>query len=300
MPVYNAGAYLHRAIDSIIIQTLSEWELIAIDDGSNDSSGQILDEFATQDNRIRVFHQNNTGVAMARQKGIDLAKGEYTIHIDADDWVDPFMLEDMYHKAKGDDSDILITDYYVNKYKIQKYVKQEIVDLSSRNILKQLFYSLHGNLWNKLIKLSCYSQYNLHFYSGINYCEDQLILVQLLKNEDIKVSYLPKAYYHYCDNLQSITRQYTIESYRQRLLLCCILKDILKNKGFDEVLQKNKYDIFKEGLINGILEYDEIKKGIKEYCIFLRKEHSLRWRIALSLYKIRLPKIAQILIRYKD
>lgn len=94
VPVYKAEAYLHRCVDSIIAQTFTDWELLLVDDGSPDRSGDICDEYASKDARIRVFHKENGGVSSARQKGLDEAIGEYTIHADPDDWVEPTMLEE--------------------------------------------------------------------------------------------------------------------------------------------------------------------------------------------------------------
>ena len=112
VPVYKAEAYLHRCVDSILAQTFTNWELLLIDDGSPDRSGAICDEYASKDARIRVFHKENGGVSSARQKGQDEAQGEYTIHADPDDWVEPTMLEELYKKAKEDDADMVICDYY--------------------------------------------------------------------------------------------------------------------------------------------------------------------------------------------
>lgn len=111
VPVYKAEAYLHRCVDSIIAQTFTDWELLLVDDGSPDRSGDICDEYASKDARIRVFHKENGGVSSARQKGLDEAIGEYTIHADPDDWVEPMMLEELYKKAKEDDADMVICDF---------------------------------------------------------------------------------------------------------------------------------------------------------------------------------------------
>lgn len=98
VPIYNIGQYLSRCIDSILVQTFTNFELLLIDDGSTDNSGRICDDYAKKDNRIRVFHKKNGGVALARQLGIENAIGEYSIHADGDDWVEANMLENMYKK----------------------------------------------------------------------------------------------------------------------------------------------------------------------------------------------------------
>lgn len=87
VPVYNASDYLRRCINSILEQTFKNFELILIDDGSMDDSGEICDEFATIDHRIRVIHQRNLGVSAARNQGLNYAQGTYIMFCDADDWV---------------------------------------------------------------------------------------------------------------------------------------------------------------------------------------------------------------------
>lgn len=83
--VYNTAQYLDTCIASVKNQKFSNWELIAIDDGSSDGSGKLLDRYAAEDNRIRVFHQNNRGQFYARQKGIEMAEGDYLLFLDSDD-----------------------------------------------------------------------------------------------------------------------------------------------------------------------------------------------------------------------
>ena len=93
IPVYNAEKTLHRCIDSILAQTFSDFEVLLIDDGSKDKSGEICDEYARKDSRIKVCHKENGGVSSARNTGLSKAMGEYVIHCDADDFIEPEMLD---------------------------------------------------------------------------------------------------------------------------------------------------------------------------------------------------------------
>ena len=88
VPVYKVETYLPRCIESILNQTVTDFELILIDDGSPDCSGEICDAYAAKDSRIRVIHQKNGGVSKARNAGLDIAQGEYIVFVDSDDWVD--------------------------------------------------------------------------------------------------------------------------------------------------------------------------------------------------------------------
>ena len=96
VPVYNVEQYLEHSIQSICSQTYTQLEIILVDDGSTDKSGHICDELADKDTRIRVFHQENQGVSVARNKGLDEATGDYIMFIDADDWLDTDAIQTLY------------------------------------------------------------------------------------------------------------------------------------------------------------------------------------------------------------
>ena len=93
VPIYNAEKYLEKCIESICQQTYRDLDIILIDDGSQDQSGAICDQFKAIDGRIRVFHKENGGVSSARNRGLDVAQGEYITFIDSDDWINPDLLE---------------------------------------------------------------------------------------------------------------------------------------------------------------------------------------------------------------
>ena len=218
--VYKAEDYLHRCVDSLLAQTFSDFEVLLIDDGSPDRSGEMCDEYAGQDPRIRVFHKENGGVSSARQCGIDNARGEYTIHADPDDWVEPTMLEELYHKAKEENADIVICDYYVDYAGRQIYQKQQPSGLDHWVVLKELFQQLHGSCWNKLVKRACYNNYQVKFPDELSFCEDLYTNAWLLKN-DLHVAYLPEAFYHYEQdvNPDSLVRVYTYNTYKYDIML---------------------------------------------------------------------------------
>lgn len=101
VPVYNAEAYLHRCVDSILTQTYTNFEILLINDGSTDRSGAICDEYATLDSRVNVFHKTNGGVSSARNQGLDNAKGKWITFVDADDWIESNFLKILYDSIKG-------------------------------------------------------------------------------------------------------------------------------------------------------------------------------------------------------
>lgn len=296
-PVYNAEKYLHKTIDSIIAQTLQDWELILVDDGSTDSSPKICDNYTINDKRITVIHKNNEGVATARQTGIDHAAGEYTIHVDADDWVEPNMLEQLYLEAKEKEADIVICDYYVNDDNKQERVSQQPTEETSNGVLNDLFQRLHGSLCNKLVKRACYKEYNAHFISGIDYCEDVLIWVQLLQY-DIKLVYLPQAFYHYRMTPTSITHNFTRKSYDMRIKYKDSLSQLLKLPNAREIVEGVSFNIFTEAFIYNVLTKEEIKQGIKQYKKQIYQIKSPKWRLGFLLLTWGFTDFAHKLIHY--
>ena len=121
VPIYKAENYLPKCIESILSQTFHNFQLILVDDGSPDLSGEICDRYAQLDTRIEVIHKQNGGVMSARKCGILSAQGIYSIQIDPDDWVEVTLLEDLYQQAIHEDADMVI-GLTVNAYKNQHQV----------------------------------------------------------------------------------------------------------------------------------------------------------------------------------
>ena len=206
VPVYKAEKYLHKCVDSLLAQTFTDFEVLLVDDGSPDRSGAICDEYASQDPRVRVIHKANGGVSSARQCGLDNARGEYVIHADPDDWVEPMMLAQLYSKAKATSADMVICDYYVNRGGTQHYIKQQPDGLTHEEVLHNLFQQLHGSCCNKLVRRVCYTKADAAFPMDMNICEDLYVIVKLL-SLDLRITYIPHAYYHYVQdaNMSSLT-----------------------------------------------------------------------------------------------
>ena len=222
VPVYKAEHYLARCVDTLLAQTFDDFEAILVDDGSPDNSGAICDEYALKDKRVRVIHQPNAGVSMARQKGLDNARGEYVIHADPDDWVEPDMLKELYAKAKEEDADMVICDFYGHYGGKVVYERQQPSSLDHNTVLCDMFKHLFGSCWNKLVRRVCFLKFDIHFSEGVSFCEDLLINSTLLRH-NIKVAYLPNAFYHYdcCINSNSLVRKKTYATFEKdkRLIL---------------------------------------------------------------------------------
>lgn len=209
VPIYNGESFVEICIGSILNQNYKNFELILVDDGSNDQSGKICDEFRKRDNRIKVIHKRNAGVTSARIKGIEAASSKYIAFIDADDWVDKDFLGQLIVSMELTKADIVIsgclyeqgdvTTASINLIKEGVYEDKRLVnDVISRMLYYEGFYNfgIQPYMCNKLfckdILLSCFKGIDTKIYDG----EDVAIVYPyLLKSK--KVTIINDCMYHY-------------------------------------------------------------------------------------------------------
>lgn len=179
VPVYNAEKYLIRCIDSILIQSFPNFELLLIDDGSKDSSGQICDEYATKDSRVRVFHKENGGVSSARNFGLDKAQGEWICFVDSDDEIQNL---EVLSSSKLD-SDIILFSLRMD-YKDGRTYCDPLLPLSKALDTKEMYikaylhYHVFSSVCAKLIRRSVLK--DLRFDTTIKFGEDALYNLKLM------------------------------------------------------------------------------------------------------------------------
>ena len=182
MPIYNAVDYLEEAIDSVLAQSLTETEIICVDDGSTDGSFEVIKKKQAEDKRIRIVTENNAGPSVARNKGLARARGEYVIFLDADDFFEEKLLERLYNHAFRKKLDIAIAKYDLYNNATGKYVPKiesehgELLDggriISKSTHPTKIFQSTTGYVWNKLFKRSFLLEKNLTFHPDLYVFED--------------------------------------------------------------------------------------------------------------------------------
>lgn len=202
VPIYNADKTIGRCIDSILNQTYKELELILMDDGSIDASGQICDEYAAKDGRIRVIHKENSGVSDTRNQGIAAARGEYLQFLDSDDWITPDATGLFVRAAAEYPCDMVIADFYrVIGERVSKKGSIEADGLMDKieyaeNMMKNPADFYYGVLWNKLYKRSVIEEYNLRMDSSISWSEDFMFNLEYIRHiQTIYVLKVPVYYY---------------------------------------------------------------------------------------------------------
>ena len=211
--MYKGEGTVRQMIDCVLNQTFKDFEYILVDDGSPDKCGEIAEEYAKKDSRIRVLHKPNGGLASARNAALEIAQGEYTIQFDQDDFVESNCLEEMLKAAEEQKVDVLIADYYRGDQYVMHYVSQKPTSLDHLSVLKDLFGPIQGFCWNKLIRLDVYQKYHIQFPLDIYSCEDQYAMAQIFMN-DVKVGYLSMAFSKYMYNANSLIRYYDEHTYQ--------------------------------------------------------------------------------------
>lgn len=209
IPVYNVKKYLAQCVESVIQQTYTNIEIIIVDDGSNDGSGELCDIYAKKDRRIKVIHQENGGLSAARNKGISVARGEYISFIDSDDYIDINLYDYIYENViKVENVDIVEFGFIVKYQDCQYEVKRDkLIKLKDKEIINNIFldaYIFQG-CWSKL--------YKKEIFDGVNFpvgkkFEDTFILCKTLSRSQIYIG-LPKSFYYYRQRGSSYS--YTID-----------------------------------------------------------------------------------------
>ena len=268
IPVFQAERYLYRCLDSIISQTLKDYEVILVDDGSTDNSGKICDQYAENDNRFHVIHKNNEGVSIARQTGLDAARGTYVIHADPDDWVEPDWLEILYDKIEKEQVDIVICDFERIKASNTILYVQCPTSLQNDDVLNDMLKGkIWGSCWNKLVRKACIQKYGVKFHPEMNLWEDLYVMCLLIAN-GAKVSYVPKVLYHYDStiNENSIVRHLQKSHILSNMIFVDVLFPIMSDNkywdGWFRIKSNIKEKIFRTK--NCRLDIKETYKEINE------------------------------------
>ena len=212
VPVYNVKDYLPHCVDSILAQTLQDWELLLVDDGSTDGSGEICDTYARRDERIYVIHQENAGVSMARNKGMSIAKGIYIGFVDADDWIEPEMFQTMWHTAECQHCSIVMCDA-VTVYSDGRTEADTIVQLPQSGILSKgnltpaLLREMAGSVCRCLYKTDLLRAFEIVFPQGIKFSEDRVFNILCFGYTE-RIAYRKAVFYNRYFNVESTVHRF--------------------------------------------------------------------------------------------
>ena len=257
IPVYNAEQYLSECIDSILNQSICDWELILVDDGSVDNSSEICKKYEKIDSRIKCIQQCNSGSSVARNSGIFQAKGKYISFVDADDWVEKIMFEKLIECAESDEAEIVICNHYhvyqdgetilQPKSGFGKWIidgKNEI-DIYLRKYLckgvKQYRpYLKMGQPWGRIYLRKILVDNNIIFPEGLARTEDGIFNMYAAESST-KIIFLDEGLYYYRVLGNSISHSYYPN------IVANTERDFLEVKIFAEKYKKND-TIFIKGI----------------------------------------------------
>ena len=235
VPAFNAEKYLKDCLDSVIRQNFSSWELIIADDGSSDRTGEIADEYASKDSRIRVIHLSRKGVSAARNACIDASEGKYLAFVDADDYLEPDYLKELFDRAEVSHADIVQCSFFEdpegNKTPDANPVDKTYEDPDS--MMRAFFAGTHGDIrdsvWAKLFRRDAFA--DIRFDTGLSIYEDGYYVYQCLRKATKAVCF-GKPLYHYVKHGNSATHSGLDEKYKDYFAMFDKLKDDFADNGF--------------------------------------------------------------------
>lgn len=288
---YNAEATLARTLDSILAQTFADFELLVVDDGSTDGTRSIVRDYTLKDSRIRLVEAEHLGVAAARQKGIDSANGTFTIFVDADDWIEPMMLEELYNQAGKECADIVICDIRVIRRNSVETDRQAPESSSGKELIPFLFGKLHGSLCNKLIRKSCYTDGHIAFIPGLNCCEDLLVVLKIMES-DPSVAYVGEPLYNYDKTRDSITNQWIEVPVQEKVRFLDEAAPIADRNGAEQAFNNYTARLAYNALFASRAACPNYRKLLLKYKKRILSSNLpayKKWLIRLYLLNIRLP-----------
>lgn len=241
VPVYNAEDFLERCVDSLLNQTYQNLEIILVDDGSGDDSGNICNRYADEDERVKVIHKENGGLISAWKRGVQESTGAYLCFIDSDDWVDLIMIEELAKKLTGSEKEIISSDYVIEHENGNKqYVWQALApgEYGKAELRHKIVPQLLGNEKRFVCMSRCMKlisgnliKNNMKYSNPIiNMAEDTTIMLPSLLDCERLVIMDHKAWYHYAYVTSSIVHKYDRGMFANMQLLREIILQVIKDK----------------------------------------------------------------------
>lgn len=288
VPVYNTEQYLPRCIDSILAQTFTDFELLLIDDGSTDSSGEICDEYAHKDSRVRVFHKENGGVCSARNVGLDYAKGIWVTFADSDDYVTPMWLELF---IKGNKFDIVVCGIEFDRKFNDSFPYSKIGLTYNGNacngLLKLYSFPMIGSLCNKCFKRTIIEKNSLRLSEDFDVQEDEEFFMRYMSFCSLMCSVEDCGYFYFLPEWE-IKHPIIRNPYRLYQSLYKSANLIFRGKMNDITLKylhcfsETLYDGFKNKEIEAKVKLMQYRKTVGGNVRYSKFNFFARWMIYLD------------------
>ncbi len=266
IPVYNVEKFLSECLDSVLKQTFKDVEIICVNDGSKDSSGIILNKYATRYPQIKVITQKNQGSSVARNAALDIAQGEYIYFMDSDDWIHPQCLEILYHATQKYKAQMVtfnierdVPEESTKRKRFKRYKVDEVPHVVTNDPIK--FFNINSpkcifsSVCLKLTHRSLFK--SIRFPKGIHNAEDMLVTSLILKSSPRTVI-IPEKLYFYRQNSSSVTHREvskkTLMSYYQAFL---IIQEAYKARRYKKAWEHIKKQCFPRSLRRMVAQIDD-------------------------------------------
>lgn len=303
-PVYQVEKYIRKCIESVLSQSYTDFEFIIVDDGSKDECPRIIDEYSSMDNRIQVIHKPNGGLVSARKAGAKIAKGDYIIIVDSDDWVEKDLLYYMNDSISKTNAEIVCCGFsccYENGEKkvVSPFSTTDLNENDVSSLCQNNIFDFSQTLWAKAIKRELYFQYQMKVNDSITMGEDGVVIYSLLPKCQ-NIAFVNIALYNYRICNSSITRNkgkvYSADAVIERVkLLKSNLSDI---DGIDFQIATYACHAYFNSCLSYFRNYPmkKAKKLIQPSWDYLARHQY--FNIHLS-HATRIEKIARILLKHK-
>ena len=291
VPTYNFGSYIEGCIESILNQTYANIEVVVVNDGSTDESKVIIDSYASKDSRIRAIHKLNEGVSVARNFGLDAAKGDYVIFVDGDDYLSADHVEYMLNLVKKNDAQFgLSLNCFTKQDEPQSKETEERVLSSNAAVELLLSPRVTVGCWNKIYSKKLLDNHSLRFSTDLFYGEGLHFITRVAQKSNRVAIGNRKVYYYRRNNYASATSKFSVEKLRNgERAIEMIAKEVdLQDSGVRNMLEWHRAQ-FKMGIIIRLLESGNKKAFLEyyndsyEYMIKTVKKNIFRWDV--SFYK---------------
>lgn len=283
IPVYNVEKYLRSCLDSIIHQHFTNFEVILVDDGSTDKSNEICSEYASKDSRFVVYHKENEGVSVARNYGMEKAKGEWVYFVDADDELFPDCLEHLY-SLTDENTDLVMAGYVtvcqdgstevITEEKVKRITKDDSIML----MYEPQYFDYLGYIWIKLFRLSLIHRYQIHMNTQIFFNEDRLFTIEYLckmaKGTVFSTKQVYKYYIRPNSAMASLNRSFNpkfITDFKAYILM----KDAIKESGATQAIKK----LAEDGIL---ISWHRIRHMMRKFGV---KDKSIKWYMLKEILK---------------
>lgn len=291
VPAYNVERYVQKCVDSLLMQTYADLEIILVDDGSRDRTGSICDRMAEKDNRIVVIHNTtNQSLPTVRNIGLNIATGEYIMFADADDWLDREAVSAMLKAITSRNLDIVCSDYYETYPDREVRINQAGFNDNIACIRGMLTGSMHGSTCNKIYRRAFLAKTGTRLVDRANLFEDVGWNVRLFACTS-KIGYLNNAFYHYVQNAEgSIIKSMSNPALSrlralERIWNVDVASRFLKEKGLDRLLQ-HEMEAWQLEAKNGLLAENTF--SLKRWIVTFPTADRAIWRSKKTTLNLKL------------